>query len=399
MATTTTTANPWEPIQPYLIGGKGTTPGIVDQAAAIYGQQAAMPDYLKNAYNSTINLGMGYGNSQGSQMINQNAQNILAGAGAPRINPVAEANVARYGDWASAGPAARGEAASANAAQARFDLGNLGMGSAPMDAYSRMLSGKADTTTLDPVVNNATRRLTDNFNEQVLPGLRHGAQVAGQFGSSRQGIAEGLAAKGLALGIGDMTGNMYNSAYNNAQNMMQNAAGQLGGFSTNIANNNAQMQTQINAANAAAATQASLANAAAQNNMRQFNANSQNQMGMFNVAQANQGNQFNANLGLQNNAQAMQDYNNKINAANMGAGMLQNNANTAMNLGLNATNAANNANNYNWQQLGNYQNTILPAAGLGGSQQTPYYTNPLATGVGAAVGAAKVWDAVSGLWK
>ena len=351
--TTTTTQNPWSPIQPYLVGGVNQggqqIPGIADQASYLYGQQQnlGMPSYLNNAYNSVINQGQNYGNSQGSQMINQNAQNILSGSGVPQINPVGQI-----------GPAAQG-----SASQGSFNLSNLGLGNQPQNAYSQLLSGQVNTDPYNATFNAASQRLNDQFSNVVNPAINQGAQMAGQYGGSRQGIAQGLAAKGLGQAQSDLAANMYGNAYGQAQNNMAGAANALGGYSTSITNNNAAMGTQ-----------ASLANAGMQNNQQQFN----------------------ANLGLSNNSQQMQNYNNMIGGAQTAAGMLGNNAQTQYNLGLGGLNAPNNANNYNWQQLGNYQGAIQPLAGMGNTQTTPYYTNPLATGLGAAGAIGNIWNSVTG---
>ena len=418
---TTTTNDPWSPIQPYLVGGVKnadgtTTPGVADQAANLYRQsQGGMPDYLQNSYNNVINGSLGFGNSTGSQLVNTNAQNILSGSGAPTINPVGNAayqsaGPASLAGYQSAGPAAQGQGSTATADQAQFNLSNLGMGSQPVDAYGKLLSGNVNTDPYNATFDAASHRLTDNFNNAVMPAIGQGATVAGQYGGSRQGVAEGLAAKGLGQAQSDLAANMYGNAYTQAQNNMANAAGQLGGYSTSIANSNAGLGTQANIASAGNLTQASLANAAAQNNMAQFNAGQYNQNQQFNSGQTNQNNQFNSTganannqfnstLGLSNNQQAMNNYSNNVNAANTASGMIHNNATTAANVGNLGLTAANNANNYNWQQLGNYQGAVQPLAGLGSSTQNPYYTNNAATVIGAAGAAGKVWDAVSGLWK
>lgn len=95
------------------------------------------------------------------------------------------------------------------------------------NALTQSLSGQVNTATLDPVIANAQRRLGEQFNEQVLPGIRGGAMSAGQYGSSRQGIAEGLAARGLGYAMGDMSANLYNQAYQDAQNRMSTTANNM----------------------------------------------------------------------------------------------------------------------------------------------------------------------------
>lgn len=331
--TTTTTSAPWSAIQPYIVGGVGNTPGIVNQAGALYGQQQnGMPDYLKNQYTNFLNTTNYAATSPITEQLNKNIQGVLAGKNAPTlqsINPIT---------------AQQGQAAQAQ-------LNFAGLPADPTSAYQRMLTGQVDTSTLDPVVQNAARRMSDQFNEQVMPGINQGATASGQYGSSRQGIAQGLAMKGLSQSIGDMTGNMYNNAYNNAQNLMGNAAGQLGGYATSMANNNAALATQVNMANAAAANQAAIANQNAQ-------------------ATAN--------------SQAMQNYNNQVGAMNTAGNLYNSTLGNVANLGMSGINAANNANNYNWQQLGNYQSAVQPFASMGSTQSTPYYNNPMAGALGGA---------------
>ncbi len=61
----------------------------------------------------------------------------------------------------------------------------------------------------------AVKPLEDTYAESTLPGIRgqSGPAGANQFGSSRQGIAEGLAAKGLAQAEGAVTSNIANTGY------------------------------------------------------------------------------------------------------------------------------------------------------------------------------------------
>jgi hypothetical protein len=54
--------------------------------------------------------------------------------------------------------------------------------------------------------------LAQTFKEQVLPGIRGEAINAGQFGGSRQGVAEGLATQGLMESMLGAGMGMYNTA-------------------------------------------------------------------------------------------------------------------------------------------------------------------------------------------
>ncbi len=62
-------------------------------------------------------------------------------------------------------------------------------------------------------IRGAIRPLEQQFSEVVLPGIRQGAITAGQFGGSRQGIAEGIAGRGLAQTSGDITAQLSSEAF------------------------------------------------------------------------------------------------------------------------------------------------------------------------------------------
>jgi hypothetical protein len=59
----------------------------------------------------------------------------------------------------------------------------------------------------------ATRPIYQNLMESVLPNVRSGAASAGQYGSSRQGIAEGEAARSADQAAGQVSANIANADY------------------------------------------------------------------------------------------------------------------------------------------------------------------------------------------
>jgi len=73
-----------------------------------------------------------------------------------------------------------------------------------------------------------------NFAQSVLPTIRQGAQGAGQFGSTRHGIAEGIARQGLGDAMQRQTTDILNNAWNQGQLNQRNA--------WNMAPNMARMQ-------------------------------------------------------------------------------------------------------------------------------------------------------------
>lgn len=60
---------------------------------------------------------------------------------------------------------------------------------------------------------SAARPVTDNLMESIIPQLRLNAAGGGQAGSSRAGIAEGLASAKATQQIADQTAGIYNNAY------------------------------------------------------------------------------------------------------------------------------------------------------------------------------------------
>ena len=64
------------------------------------------------------------------------------------------------------------------------------------------------------------QQFNDNLTRNTLPALRGGASMAGQYGGSRQGIAEGLAAAGSNTGAANAITSMYGQDY--GQQMSRN---------------------------------------------------------------------------------------------------------------------------------------------------------------------------------
>lgn len=69
----------------------------------------------------------------------------------------------------------------------------------------------------------ATRPIIQSLTENVLPAIGSEAGMTGNVGSSRQGIAEGLATQGALQAIGDTTSNLYSNAYGQGLGAMTSA--------------------------------------------------------------------------------------------------------------------------------------------------------------------------------
>ena len=201
--------------------------------------------------------------------------------------------------------------------------------------------------------NRNVNTLTDTLRRQVLPGIRSNSILSGQYGGSRQGIAEGNALSDFTRQLTDansvlaaqnsanITGQLANT-YNMGQDRALAATQGLGAQQYGVASQDAQMRQQANLANQAAANaaasqgyqgalsgalanagysqQANLANQAANQAAASQNAQLQQQAGLNNYAgdlaarqqtgnlyqQANLANQAFANAAEQRNAEAQQ---------------------------------------------------------------------------------------------
>ena len=197
---------PWSPMQPYLLAAG-------QQAANVYDQARTMPQGTQNALNSA----QGVINQQlGSPLYNQ-SQNVASGLLSGQMQGV-------------------------SIPQTFSGMGALD----PTAAYQSQLSGQVNPY-VDQMAQSITNQVNRNTLENVMPSIRSGAQAAGQYGSSRQGIAEGLAASRAQQDLGSSLSNLYGSAYENAQGRQASAANQLGSMGVNNAqNNNTQRLAQFN---------------------------------------------------------------------------------------------------------------------------------------------------------
>lgn len=73
-----------------------------------------------------------------------------------------------------------------------------------------------------------TNRLYQDLNDKTVPAIRSQFGSTGQIGGSRQGIAEGLAAQGVARAAADSNANILGEAYQNALGTFNNALSNVG---------------------------------------------------------------------------------------------------------------------------------------------------------------------------
>lgn len=177
--TSTSTKNPWGPMQPYLTG-------IAGQANNLYQQTAGMPDYMRGMYTTYFNNLNNQQNSPMSGMFNAAiSRNLGFGGGVQGIDP--------------------------------------------SNAYMQLMSGQPNNPAMRAMADSVATQYNNNLAQNILPQIRSGAQAAGQYGGSRQGIAEGLAIGQSNQGLAGALANMYGNAYSQAQNNMY-------GATTNLAN-------------------------------------------------------------------------------------------------------------------------------------------------------------------
>lgn len=80
---------------------------------------------------------------------------------------------------------------------------------------------------LQGAIDASTRPLYQNLTEQILPSIRGEANTTGNIGSSRQGIAEGLASRGTQQAAGDVASKVAFSGYQSGLDAQMRALGLL----------------------------------------------------------------------------------------------------------------------------------------------------------------------------
>jgi hypothetical protein len=119
-----------------------------------------------------------------------------------------------------------GQEGALQSAGVQTDLARTGAGTT-----SNWLSPDALDITKNPGlqgnIDAATRPITQALTEQALPAIRDSAEKSGNFGSSRQGIAEGLASGRASQAIGDATSGIVSKAYDTNVSAQLKALGLL----------------------------------------------------------------------------------------------------------------------------------------------------------------------------
>lgn len=221
----TTTSSPYAPFQDFLMGdGTNGTRGILPSLNAAFNNSQWNPqqsDATNNWYNDLVNRGNiydqgGFANTGAAMNQGQFDPRITAATANP-VSPV-----------------------SARASQGALD---------PTNALGNFLTGSQTNPWIDQQGKAITDSLTRNTLENVMPNIRSGAQLAGQYGGNRQGLAEGTAISRLNTDLAPVLTGMASNAFENTQNRALSTAQALNTQATGMADANANRSTQTQLAN------------------------------------------------------------------------------------------------------------------------------------------------------
>lgn len=184
-ASQTTTQDPWKAQQPYLLAGfQGATNNYLDAMKNPYytgDLYAGLDPMQRQAIEGTNAFATGAAS---------NASNALLNTSTSMLNP---------------------------ASQGMMNAGSGLLSSAMMDPTQGNIASAgaySDNPYLSGAIDAASRDVTRNLTEQVLPGINRIGSATGNTNSSRTGIAEGLALRGAQDRVGDIAATMRGDAWN-----------------------------------------------------------------------------------------------------------------------------------------------------------------------------------------
>ena len=212
--TQTTTSAPWSELQPYLTG----TPATEATVGTGGSYQTTTDPFTGEDIQTWIPGTAGTEASPGIPgLLPSLAEQFAAG-------PQSYYPGQTYADFTN--PQILGQ-------QGALDFAQGGMqqtANSTMDANRLMTSGDLLYANSNPYlqqnISDANSLIARDFNEQIMPQLRGGAQSAGQYDSSKYGVAMGQAAGRAADAMARNTNQMYNNAYNTGLNAMATGVGQ-----------------------------------------------------------------------------------------------------------------------------------------------------------------------------
>jgi hypothetical protein len=347
--TTTTSAQaPWTPVQPYLTD-------IASKAQENYNTSSQMSPEMQKILSQAQGITSGQMNDPRMAGLRDQATDVFMGR-SNAFSPVGQVTAQQVDPFGF-------KSQNAPSINVQNAFGSMG-GTNPTQAYQSLLSGSVTNPYLQNIAQDNYTMANRNLLENVMPNIGSGATAAGQYGGSRQGIAQGLAMSRMNQDVTAANNNMFGNAYQQAQGNMLSAAGQLGGFGMSAETNNASNMLNNNQFNA------SLSSGISQNNAnRTLSADSTNAANTLAANNQKLG-QMNAGVDWFNNANNMQ--------------------NTAIK---NSLDLGNYGNTYANDALKNYSGIVSPLGGLGGTgtQSTPYYNNPTNNLLGGAIAGSTIY--------
>lgn len=393
----TTTTTQQQTIDPrmaaYLYGdGTSANPGLLSQIAGSANQpRAAGSAAFGGASDQFI------GANGGSMLAGQlgTANDLQHSAIAAPQGSAAYGTAARISGTPTMQAAASGNTTMAAPAQNKIDLSG---------AYSKMINGDSGanpylTRALQSAVDQTNAAyaqnqtdLTNSLTRTVLPQIGANAVLAGQYGGSRQGIAEGNALSDYTKQL--TNANLQLGLANSANTTGQQAAAYSSGQDRSLSALNSLSGQQYGAAATAAqlAQQNSLANAGFQQAANAQNAAQQQQTALANAGFSNQANLANAANSQQMNLANMQAKlgTNQLNSANQATGL---GASSSL-LGQ-ANQYATTNDQYGINRNGQVASQLAPFTGLNSAMgiSSPLYSNPIGNVIGGATAGLGLYNA------
>jgi hypothetical protein len=223
----TQTSNPWEAVMPLLMGNedvRGLLPAIGDQFT-----NSNIPQQAQQGLDFFNNAMIRQANSPMFDQVMDGGADALRGKFDTQLQSV--------------GPVG---AQSVDLTNARASQGVLD----PTRSLKSLLSGNVVNPFLQQQSQAMIGDLTRNLQTNVLPSIRSDAMNSGQFGGSRQGIAEGLAMSRMNQDLAPALTNLFGGAFESAQNRMMGTANMLNDQAVGNATNNVNRDLQAQMFNA-----------------------------------------------------------------------------------------------------------------------------------------------------
>lgn len=194
--TTTSNTTPWRAQQPYL-------KDLFKRAQVLQRKHRITPYSGDRVQNFDPRQRQAFGQMEGlAGTLSNDAQNLMGSLGNLQgIDPNSNLLTNQYLSQAPMAQYARMQA-----------MGRMGMPTMSDYALSNMAMGGVNPY-LQQNVEGALGQMSRHWRENIMPGIGDEAQAAGQYGSSRQAIAEGIAGRGMGETMANTAAQMYGQAY------------------------------------------------------------------------------------------------------------------------------------------------------------------------------------------